>query len=215
MPTEHKVQLGDSVIKLSEEHGFFAQTIWDAAENAGLRECRGDMNELLPGDAVVIPDKRLKEVEKPADQRHRFRRKGIPAVFRLQLFQGEEPRANEAYELRIGNRVWQGETDASGVLAEYIPATAESGELTIGPDGYRLLVRFDHLGPLSEIAGVQGRLNNLGYDCGEPDNALNEATRGALQRFQRRLGLPETGEADAATVAKLGELHDTTSPFPR
>jgi hypothetical protein len=60
MPIRHVVKPGDSVIQLSDEHGFYAMTIWDHADNAELKQKRADMNILMEGDVVVIPDKREK-----------------------------------------------------------------------------------------------------------------------------------------------------------
>jgi N-acetylmuramoyl-L-alanine amidase len=85
MPINHTVSQGDSVISLSEVHGLFAVTIWNDQGNAGLRQKRTDMNVLMPGDVVVIPDKRPRLEKRPTGQTHRFRRKGIPAIFRFQF----------------------------------------------------------------------------------------------------------------------------------
>ncbi|MGH9900503.1 MAG: hypothetical protein ACRD68_01550, partial [Pyrinomonadaceae bacterium] len=141
MPINHEVRQGESVISLSEEHGLFADTIWNDPENAGLKKKRKDMNVLLPGDVIHIRDKRLKEVDKPTGQKHVFRRKGIPALYRLQIFDIEEPRARQKYRLLVDGKLFEGETDARGVLEQYIPATSKEGELTIGPDNFRVLLK--------------------------------------------------------------------------
>ena len=215
MPIKHSIQQGESTISLSERYGFFAQTIWDHGENAELKRLRKDMNVLLPGDKVVVPDKRLKEVSKPSDQKHRFRRKGIPAKFRLQIFDGEKPRAKQDYRFTIDGTIFTGKTDASGVLEIYISPAAKEGILVIGPDHFELVVDFGHLDPISEISGVQMRLNNLGYDCGEATGELNEATREALRKFQRRFLLTESGQPDEATRKKLEQMHDDAHEFPQ
>ncbi len=184
MPVKHEVEEGDSVISLSEEYGLFANTIWNDPDNAELKKKRKDMNILMPGDVVAIRDKRLKEVDKPTTKKHVFRRKGIPALYRLQLFDIEKPRANQKYRLVVDGQPYEGWTDDHGVLEEYIPATSKEGELIIGKDNFRLLIKFGYLDPINETTGVQKRLNNLGYDCGEPDGDLNDATKAALKAFQ-------------------------------
>jgi hypothetical protein len=218
MPKRHKIQQGESAVRLSDTYGFFAETIWNHAENAALRERREDMNILLPGDILFIPDKTLKEVRKPSGQKHVFRRKGIPAMLRLQLFVGEEPRARQSYRLIVDGKVSYGTTSAEGVLKKFISPQAQDGELVIGPDEFRVQLVFGHLDPVMELIGVQKRLNNLGYDCGVPDGTLNEQTRDALLRFQHHFGLPVTGTLtdtmDDPTRQKLRELHDKDAMFP-
>lgn len=215
MPIKHEVEQGDSVISLSEEHGFFANTIWNDPDNAELKKKRKDMNILMPGDVVVIRDLRLKEVDKPTAKQHVFRRKGIPALYRLQVFDVEEPRANQKYRLTVDGQLYEGRTDAHGVLQEYIPANSKDGELIIGPDEFQTLLKFGFLDPIDQISGIQKRLNNIGYECGEADGQLNSDTKSALQKFQHRFGLPETGEPDKPTQNKLEEIHDSPVEFPR
>ena len=214
MPVKHTAEEGDSVIKLADQHGHFAATIWNDAANAELKKKRKDMNVLLPGDVVVIPDKRVKEVKKPTGEKHVFRRKGIPAIYRLQLFDVEEPRANQTYKLTVDGQLYEGTTNENGILEEFVPATSQQGELIVGPDEFRLLIDFGHLDPITEIIGIQKRLNNLGYFC-EEDGTLNESTQDALADFQYRFGMEDTGEPDEATVRKLEEVHDRPNEFPQ
>jgi hypothetical protein len=215
MPVNHEVEEGESVISLSEEYGFFAHTIWDDPDNAELKKKRNDMNILMPGDIVAIRDLRLKEVEKPTAKQHVFRRKGVPALYRLQLFDIERPRANQKYRLTVDGTLYEGRTDEHGVLQEHLPTNSKEGELLIGPDNYRLVIRFGYLDPINEISGAQKRLNNLGYNCGEANGDLNEATKAALAGFQRRFELELTGQLDQKTLDKLEEIHDRTKEFPQ
>lgn len=214
MPIRHTIVQGDSVIRLADEHGFFPQTIWEDAANTALREKRKDMNELVPGDVVVIPDKQPKMLPARTGALHRFRRKGIPAIYRLQLFDEEEPRANQSYRLTVDGREYTGTTDENGILQLYLPATAREGELVIGPDEFTVGLEFGHLDPITEVTGIQKRLNNLGFFCGDPDGVLNDATRDALADFQWRFGLEDTGEPDDETLAMLEEVHDAKNAYP-
>jgi N-acetylmuramoyl-L-alanine amidase len=214
MPIRYVIKQGDSVIRLSEVHGLFAVTIWDDPANAELKAKRKDMNELMPGDVVVVPDKTVKQVPAATGKLHVFRRKGIPALYRVRLLDVEAPRANQSYKLTVDGTLYEGTTDENGVLEQYVPASAIAGQLVIGPDELTIELDFGHLDPITEISGVQKRLNNLGYLCGEPDGLLNDDTIIALCDFQIRFGLEETGEADEPTLAKLAELHDSTAAFP-
>ena len=215
MPIRHEVEEGDSVLSLSEEHGLFANTIWNDPDNTELKKKRKDMNVLMPGDVVVIRDLRIKELDKPTTKQHVFRRKGIPARYRLQIFDVEEPRKNQKYRLTVDGVLHEGRTDAHGVLQEYIPAGSRDGELVIGPDEFRVFLKFGYMDPINELAGIQKRLNNIGYDCGDENGELNDETKGALKDFQRRFELPQTGEPDKKTVDQLEAIHDHPNEFPR
>ena len=216
MPTSHTVQEGDSILSLADGSGLFPETIWNDGANAGLREHREDMNILLPGDVVVIPDIREKFEKRPTGKKHYFRRKGIPALFRLQIFDMNVPVANQPYTLKVQGVEKQGKTDAEGILQEFVPASATEGEIQY-KDGERevtLQVQFGYLDPLNEISGAQHRLTNLGYQCDSEFGVLNQETTDALLDFQRDNKLPLSGQIDPATKAKLEEIHDNPYRYP-
>lgn len=214
MPKRHEVRQGENIVSLGDLYGFFPATIWDHPDNSALKEERGDMSILMPGDVVVIPDKREKQVSKPDKQKHRFRRKGVPAVFRMQIFDVEEPRRNQAYSLTVDGKKTTGQTDGDGMLEALVSPKARSGRLIIGPDNVVYDLDFGHLDPVTEVSGVQKRLNNLGFDCGDPGGTLNPRTEAALRAFQTRYDLKVTGQIDQATRDKLVELHDDVHDIP-
>ncbi|GGB48675.1 peptidoglycan-binding protein [Roseibium aquae] len=53
------------------------------------------------------------------------------------------------------------------------------------------------------VRTAQTKLNALGFDTGTPDGQIGPRTRSAVQAFQRSVGLPETGEIDAALMEEL------------
>jgi hypothetical protein len=217
MPIRHVVEDGDSVLSLAEQHGLFAATVWNDPANSDLKSQRTDMNILMPGDVVVIPDKRSRVETRQTGATYRFRRKGIPALLRLRILEYNQPRKNQDYTLTVDGQEQTGTTDDQGILEAYVPARSREGELVIGEDEEHIVLQFGHLDPVREISGVQKRLNNLGYDCGEVDGELSETTVAALKAFQQEAGLEPTGEADTATQEKLRELHDrpaAESPRP-
>ncbi|NVB41975.1 peptidoglycan-binding protein [Pseudenhygromyxa sp. WMMC2535] len=214
MATVHVVKSGDSVTSLAEHYGLYELTIWNAPENAALRAARPDMNTLMPGDQLFIPERRMKPEHVMTDARHTFRRKGVPASFRLQLFDFGEPRANQAFTLIVdGETTIEGSADADGVVEVKLPPRSRTGELTIGEDEFVVQLMFGHLDPIDELSGVQQRLTNLGYDCGPANGTLGTKTREALRAFQlsQRPDLEVSGELDETTRARLAELHDDVS----
>lgn len=218
MSIRYTVEQGDSVLKLAYRFGLLAETIWNHPDNAELRARRKDMNVLMPDDVIVVPEIELKETPKPTDQSHVFVREGLRALYRLQVFDVEEPRASQQYKLIVDDVTYEGKTDKSGTLEQFISPDAKEGELIIGPDKARIEIRFGYLDPIDEISGLQKRLSNLGFDCGELNGEsgqeLGPRTADAMRAFQRRFGLPETDEPDEQTIQKLEAMHDEISEFP-
>lgn len=212
MPT-HVVKAGESVISLSEIYGLFAETIWDAPENQALRDARPDMNTLLPGDELFIPELRPRSETAATGQQHTFRRKGIPAHFRIQIYDFGEPRSDQDFTLVVDGATIEGRSNADGVVETKLPPGAKSGLLTIGEDEFQVALSFGHLDPLSELTGVQQRLRNLGYDPGRPDGKPGPRTESALLAFQRAQSahVESTGELDDATRQRLGDIHDVVA----
>ncbi len=198
---------GDSIPSIAMDNGFFWETIWNHPENAQLKAKRKTPNQLMPGDEVFVPELRIKTVSKGTDGRHKFKRKGVPAKFRLQLKLLDEPRANEAYVLEIDGNTFKGTTDGNGILEQFIPPNAKGGRLLLNGGKEVIQIRIGFLNPIDEISGIQQRLNNLGFNCGSEDGELDDQTRAAIRAFQEAYGLQATGEPDGPTKAKLAGLH--------
>ena len=214
MPIEHTVKSGECISSIADQYGFFPDTVWNHSGNATLKTKRKDPNLLLPGDLVVIPDKQLKTVDKPPEQKHRFRKKGVPALLRLQIFDGETLRSDQSYTLTVDGKIHRGTTDGDGILEVEIPPDAKEADLTIGPDEFRVHLELGRVPPADELQGVLTRLNNLGYDCGRPEDGLTEQAQEAIKAFQYRYKLEQTGKADAPTKDKLAQLHDDAGGLP-
>ncbi len=203
----HKVGKGESATSIASENGFFVDTIWNHPQNSALREKRKTPDQLFEGDELFIPEKQLKQEEGATGSRHRFKVKGVPAKFRLQLLALGEPRKNEDYVLNIDGKLTSGKTDADGWIKQPIPPGARNGTLLLQGGKETIPLQIGDLDPVEEVSGVQQRLTNLGFPSGN-SGQLDDPTKAALKRFQAVQGLPVTGEADSATRAKLKQLHD-------
>lgn len=83
---------------------------------------------------------------------------------------------------------------AVGHLADRI---AGMGRLTASrPEHVRLLTA-------AEVSEIQGLLNRLGYETGEPDGVVGRRTRSATQAYQSTAGLPADGYPDHSLLEHL------------
>ena len=206
MPTI-TVREGDCIASIAERFGLLPETVWNDPANSELKALRKDPNVLMPGDEVFVRRKEMKEVPVATGKRHRFRRKGYPHKFTLELFDNDdEPLAGLSYILEIDGDTFSGEIDGEGKIEVWVPIDARRGTLTIeNGDEYEL--QFGYLDPVTEEAGVRDRLKNLGYLSSV--KASDDDYRAAIRMFQREYDLEDTGEMDKATQDKLLEVHGT------
>jgi N-acetylmuramoyl-L-alanine amidase len=210
VPKVQRVKQGDCISSIAHVHGFLPETIWRDAANASLRKVRADPDILYPGDEITIPDKCAKEESAGTDQRHRFRRRGVPACLRLRLVDHEyNPRKDVEYRLEIDGESRTGVTDGDGRIEEPIPPSAIRAVLVIDSDQRHeeYEIPLGYVDPPSEIEGVQQRLKNLGLDCGAVDGNMGERTTAALKQFQRLHGFEPTGRLDDSTRNELESVH--------
>ena len=83
--TNHTGRQGECISSIAYEYGFFPKTIWNLQDNAQLKQLRKDMNLLEVDDVVEIPEKEEKEESIASEQKHRFRKKGVPAKLRMKI----------------------------------------------------------------------------------------------------------------------------------
>ena len=202
----YTVKQGDCISSVAQKHGLFWDKVWNHPKNANLKERRKDPNVLSPGDVVFVPDKDEKEESGATEQRHRFKKKGVPAKLRLQIMEDDQPRANVDYTLVIDGQFFSGTTDGSGKIEQSIPPNAKKGVLILENDT-PVPLQLGHIDPIDTISGVQARLLNLNFDCGEVNGREGPQLEEALRSFQEKNSLPVTGQADEATRNKLLEIH--------
>ena len=68
-------------------------------------------------------------------------------------------------------------------------------------------VRHPYVG--DDVAGLQQRLIDMGFDCGRADGVFGARTENALRDFQRNVGLPADGTCGPATFRALRQLART------
>jgi peptidoglycan hydrolase-like protein with peptidoglycan-binding domain len=62
------------------------------------------------------------------------------------------------------------------------------------------------IGPSPRIAAVQRALSNYGYGQLKPTGTLDDATRAAIQKFERERNLPSTGRVSDRLIKELAGM---------
>ena len=203
----HTVKQGECLSSIAAFYGFFWKTIWSHPANSDLRSRRPNPNLLAPDDVVFIPDLRINEHPGATEQRHKFRRKGVPALLKIRLLNNGEPRGGAKWTATLDGQSQEGTTAADGTLQLKLPPGCPAGTLHL-EDGteYQLLLR--ELDPLETVSGVQARLNNLGYESGAVDGIDGPITTEAVKRFQAdNPPLEVDGIVGPKTRARLKEVY--------
>ena len=202
----HIVRQGEGIESIAFDHGFFWESLWNDPRNSRLKRERKDPNTLLPGDELYLREKQEKDVPCASEQRHRFRRKGVPERFIVYFKVDGKPRANEAYVLEIDGTLSEGKADENGKVEVWIPPNARKGRIFFAGGGEYELGLGD-LDPITAISGIQGRLGNLGFYDGAIDGKMSGRLRQAIRRFQEECKLDSTGEMDDATQKRLQQAY--------
>lgn len=208
--TYHTVVDGETVDALAYVRGLFVSTVWEHSENASLRAVRNHPNALAAGDRIFLPARRNTARDARTGRTHVFRRKGVPSLLRIRVLDAGQPWSDTPWTLIVGDdEVADGVTDAEGMVECSLLPTMLSATLIVGMGDNEQQFDFTvgAIEPDDSIGGVQRRLANLGYYGGEITGELDTDTRLSLMALQRYYELPESGEADAATLGKLREVH--------
>jgi len=209
MPFDHKVKQGESIASIAKKYGFLADTLWNDSANESLKDQRKTQHILLPGDVVVIPDKKVKEEIIQTGARHTFRKKGTLEELNIQLKdEFGEPRADTLYILNVDGHLYRGNTDSDGILKQTIAVGAKSGSLVLG-ESYdeEIPLAFGNLDPIDTPTGILARLENLGVACDPLISGEAFSVSEALQKFQHMHGLDASGDLDDDTQKKLEEQY--------
>lgn len=206
MPTI-KVKQGDCISSIAYRYNLLPDTIWNDPANTELKALRKDPNVLMPGDKVVVRRKEMKEISISTGKRHRFQAKGFQEKFAILFEFNDEPRANEAYVLNIDGMLSEGQTDGNGKVEFPIPPNARTAKILFRERGDEYTLQLGRADPITEISGVQGRLENLGFFYGPIDGKMSEELEQAIRDFQKANDLVPTGELDEETRNKIEQVH--------
>ena len=213
----HTVKQGDYFSKIAKQYGFGDwKTVWNDAQNAELKKKRQNPNVLLPGDVVVIPDKKIKHELIATEQRHRFSVRFLRLRLRIRLLGlDSKPAAGVNVDITIDGSITPVTTSGKGEVEELLSPEAHKGliqfkdERMVFEQQISIEVRVGHLDPIEENSGQRGRLNALGYDAGDPAQVgdPNLAFRSAVEEFQCDQGLTVDGIVGPRTRKKLQDVY--------
>jgi Putative peptidoglycan binding domain len=137
----------------------------------------------------------------------------------------DQPIKMSKYRLEVDNQKFEGITNNEGILQHDIPLGAKTGKLIldkklfhrreknsgeINVENWSIDLHIvDSMAPDDSIAGIQARLNNLGFFASkEIHEQYDEQTRRAIQRFQTvHPPLKVTGKIDQETKKRLEEVY--------
>lgn len=209
----HDVKQGETLLGLAVKNGLESwQDILDHPENSELKKKRADPGILKAGDRVFIPNRELRQQASAVDAKHSFKITRPKAWLRLAVKDAAgEALSGKKYELAVAGTTVSGKLPADGVVEQAVPVDATEGTLTVWMDETATQVwdlKIGFMDPAGEVSGVQARLNNLGFDCGEPDGVLDDDVKSAVRAFQLLTGLDATGEIDDALREKLLSFYD-------
>ena len=215
MSSSHIVKQGEYLAMIARDYGFADyMTIWNASENAALREKRKDPNILHPGDVVQIPSRNLRTEQRATGTRHRFVVKTTRLRLRVALEDAFNDHVKNANcELRVDGETFQLKTDANGTIEHPISSNAKRAELVLRQHAGTaftdvvLELRIGHLDPIDQLSGQVSRLTNLGYLQHAIESELDSLFLASVQEFQCDHGLQVDGKCGPLTRKKLEAVH--------
>jgi len=198
---KHTVRKGDCIASVAAEYGFASWGIvWDAPENAELRALRSDPNVLLPGDKIVIPERRRRVSPVASGRTHTFtvRRPLVKLFLRLRV--DGDPLAGVPFEATCEAQTVTGVSGGDGVVELDVAPTTSSVVVRVPSRNCTFRALLGHMNPETSVSGAKGRLAGLGLFRGPVDDALTPDFVRTLRDFQRAKHLDQTGELDGRTT---------------
>lgn len=131
----YSVNQGECVASIAFKSGLHPDTLWNHPENSELKNLRKDPSVLAPGDSIFIPEKEIAPVSAASEQKHRFRRKGLPEILRIVLEDNHgDPRSNVNYTIDVDGTSEDGQTGDDGLIEFPIQPDASECDIYIEPE---------------------------------------------------------------------------------
>lgn len=123
-----------------------------------------------------------------------------------------EPWSDVDVELELNGHKQTLRTDSSGLFTAKVPMGTSAGDIQLSiPEAAQpkqtLVSELDALKGVETPAGLQARLNNLGFDAGAVDGVIGPQTRAATHAFQKQHNLMVDGISGPQTQGALIQQH--------
>ncbi len=198
----------DHLTQIALAHGFTTpKTLLDAPENKELFKKRTNPHVLFAGDEVFIPEKELREENRPTGQRHIFELELPLLELNVKLVNLRDQSILRPLEAE--SSAGRHPIEPQGELYK-LPIPASETRVVFratDPPKLEVITVVGRLDPVEEVSGQQQRLNNLGYLAGFSTTPDPEQFQWAVQEFQRDHQLKVDGIVGPATRTKLVQKH--------
>lgn len=207
----HVIRQGEYLSLLATRHGFNADDVWSAPENAELRERRASPEVLAPGDILYLPDEPPPgaRLHPRAQNSYSARVPRVPVC--VQLHTSDGALADARCVVHACTPPLDVRTDSEGTLRFEAPMNAHEVRIDVPDEELTLRVLVGFLDPPNEDSGVLARLINLGFlspvERHAPEEQRAARVRQAVAAFQQRRGMEPTGELDEPTRDALRDEH--------
>ena len=211
----HTVKQGEYLSKIAKQYGWDWKKLYDHPDNADFKKKRSNPNLIHPGDEIVIPEKDPFGADIETGKSFTFKLSDGTNKLSVVLEDAEgEALGKKRFTLESddGKVKEEGKTGGDGLVECDLPDDVEEVILNLWLDDEKepslsWALQIACLDPPEEISGVQGRLLNLGFFCGEVGGEMDEATEAALLAFKTKTELDPDSVLDDKTINKLKEIH--------
>jgi hypothetical protein len=206
-PADHQARAGDHLTRVAATWGFPGYpALWNHPANKLLREQRKTPHILAVGDTIHVPELLYQEVDRPTEQRHRFRAERHPLELHLAFRSWDgKPLEGTIAEATIDGVPVMFQPGGPGEVTIPVQPLSDRCAVKVGEEVFSLRIGF--LQSIDGVAGQRERLNNLGYRAGDADDPKALAFRSAVEEFQCDHGLGVDGVVGPATRSRLAAVH--------
>jgi len=214
------VKQGDYLQQIAGRMGFDARAVWDDERNKHLKDTNRTPSILHPGDIIYVPtiDPKFQSVSVGHAKEFSTQSAGFANLTLAFLDAAGKPLASTpvAYQGLPDAQKAPTATSGDGSLNLSVPLFLAQFLITFPEKRFAVRVWVGHMDPISQISGLQKRLEHLGYAGSiltrmaqhrRLERSPQSALRMQLTAFQIDHKLAVTGEPDADTVKKLLEEH--------
>ncbi|MEZ5511992.1 MAG: peptidoglycan-binding protein [Gammaproteobacteria bacterium] len=214
MATQHTVKQGENLGKIAKQYKIGDwKDIYLHPSNADFRKKRPNPNIICPGDVIFIPEKKGQTVTVRTGSSHRFVVCRAYQELKLKLVDDNLnplPNIKACYDLGQGEQT--AATDRLGMLTiQVADPDLQTLSLKLYADedpetpSHYYDVKLSYLDAADSLAGLQGRLNALGFDCGVVDGIYGKQTKAGISGYQKHKGMVVDGQASAAVYAAVAK----------